>query len=108
MNGGELVAGRAGVGPPPWRWIIYDRNEPDEQAAVRGHGVQHTRLYASPGEIAAERLAEQVFRALQRGAAREVASLVCRVKRDGAPRWAGHASGEVWARRLAGSPTTRT
>lgn len=100
MNGGELVAGRAGGGPPPWRWVIYDRNDPDDRTAVRAHGVQHTRLYAAAGEIAAERMAEHVFRAVQAGAASDVWSLVCRVKRDGTDRWSASATGQPWAQLL--------
>lgn len=103
MSGQEGVAGRAGGDPPPWVWIIFDRSDPDDQTAVRAGGVQHTRLYATASDVAAERMAEVAYRAWTRDQLGAIGSLVCRVKREGDQRWSATVPGEVWVRRLASS-----
>ncbi|MGS2615124.1 hypothetical protein ACVCAH_11455 [Micromonospora sp. LZ34] len=99
MSAQEQVPGRAGGDPAPWRWVVYDRDDLDDRTAVVAAGVQHTRLYASAAEVAAERIAELAYRAWRADRLDTVGSLVCRVKRDGADRWEGRADGSVWVGR---------
>lgn len=79
---------------------VFDSADPDDRTAVRAAGLQHTRLYAAAGEIAAERMAEWAFWAVKRNQVGGLASLVCRVKREGAADWSASMSGQVWVRRL--------
>lgn len=67
----------------PWVWVIVD---PADRARVVLHGVQWTRPYATPDEVAAERMAAHMWPYLagdRRHQVDETTGLRCMVWRVG-------------------------
>ncbi|MEV5819325.1 hypothetical protein AB0L22_09130 [Micromonospora haikouensis] len=75
----------------PWQWVIC-RTGPRE--LVVDAGLQHTRLYSAPDEIAAERLTVHAYNQLLAGKPVSPDQLVCRVRRAGDHTWSGTATGD--------------
>lgn len=80
-----------------WLWRIYSADAPDQALE---HGIQHTRLLASPVEVAQERMAVYAYGLMMKRRAAELVGLRCKAWRSDGLGRPGVAQGDSWAQRL--------